>query len=94
MFSQIQLIIGSVIVAIAIGAGWYVKSLNDQVVKCKANTKIQKARYDKEIAHYDTAIIDITKFYDGKIADIGTFKRRDNETDCEASKRFFNNTSY
>ena len=49
MFSQVQLIIISLVFAAMVMAGLYVKSLNDQVVVCKANTKIQKARYDKEI---------------------------------------------
>jgi len=94
MTNQVKLIIGVIIFGLIGSAGLYVKSLNDQVIKCKANTSIQKTRYEKEIKSYDAAILDITAYYEGRVKDVTKFKRRDNETDCQASKRFLDSASY
>lgn len=94
MINQLNMIIGGVVLVALVGVGWYVKSLNDKVITCKANTSIQKNKYEKDIAGYKKAIDDIVDFYDKKIEDIDTFKRRDDETDCEAGKRFLDSFSY
>ena len=91
---NIRLIIGGVLLLVFVSIGWYVKSLNDQVVTCKANTKIQIAQYKRHLKSYEDAIDNIAEYYDIEIKNIKDFKRKNNETACEASKRFFDNFNY
>lgn len=94
MITQMQMIIVAVSLSVLIGIGLYVKSLNDQVIVCETNTKIQKDRYETSLENYDKNIEDIAKYYNGEITKVDTFKRTSNETDCQASKRFFDRTGY
>ena len=82
-----------VFVMIASSLLW-VKSLNDKVVQCKANTKIMKAQHKLRLSDYEKNIEDIVEFYDGRINTIDTFEGRSDETDCESSKRFLDGFSY
>lgn len=49
-----------------------------------------KERYDRYIKSYQDAMKSVVTFYDGEIGNIKKFKRRSNETECEAANRLLN----
>ncbi|MEA3279453.1 MAG: hypothetical protein U9Q38_02470 [Thermodesulfobacteriota bacterium] len=91
---NITLVLGGIVFIVFIGLGWYIKSLNDENIECKVNTKLQKQKHKLEIDRYEKDIKSIVSFYDGKITDVDNFKKGKNETDCQAAKRFLDGASY
>lgn len=96
MFSvtQIKLIAVGIVFAIIFVSSLWVKNLYDNNMKCKINTKTEEDKHKIKIKYYEENIHDIIEFYNGEIEAVGNFKKGTNETDCEASKRFFNSRSY
>lgn len=94
MFSQVQLIIGGVVLAIIGIMGVTIHFQDKQITTCKSNTKLQKELHKQAIKSYEEAIDSISEYYDIKLSDVDSFERKENETDCQASHRFFNNANY
>jgi len=94
MLDKITIIISAIVLVLLIIVGWYIKSLNDENIECKVNTKLQKQKHKTEIQRYEKDIKSIVSFYDGKIKDVDNFKKGKDETDCQAGKRFLDSASY
>ena len=92
--SQIKVGIFVVFLGLLAGLGWYIKTINDENIECKVNTKIQKQQYKEGMDRYEEDIKSIVTFYDEEKEKVNKFKRRDNETDCQASRRFLDSASY
>lgn len=66
-------------------------------LQAKVNSEIARQErdlYDSRIASYDSAILDITQFYDFELKNIDDFKKDDNETECDASYRILREFKY
>ena len=88
------MILGGVVFVMVLGFGIYVKYLNDTVVECKALKAIEKITNEERVKHYNTIIEDIVVYYEERADKVDSFKKDKNETDCQASKRFFDGFSY
>lgn len=94
MLSRVHIILSVVVITTFTLMLVTIKVKDKQVATCKANTKLQKALYKKAINGYENAIQNIDKVYDEKLSRVINFERRVDETDCDASYRFFNNVNY
>ena len=94
MFSNVKLILAGIVAILVISLGLWIKSMYDDNIECKANTKILTADYKRDKKNYDRDVISIVSFYENESKEVDTFKGRKDETDCEASKRFFYSRSY
>lgn len=92
--NQLQLIIGAIVFAIFVASGWYVKSLYDENMQCKINTKSKEEAYKVKTKYYEENIKDIVSFFEGERSEVNNFKKGSNETDCEATKRFLDSRPY
>jgi len=66
-------------------------------LKAKVATEIakeQKALYDKAVSGYEYGIKQIAKRYESEIVEIDSFKRNDDEDECQASFRMLNGFKY
>lgn len=66
----------------------------EQLTTIKAQRDNERARYVRYMHSYDEAIKSIVKYYDTEITQVKDFKRRDNETDCEAANRLLTGFRY
>lgn len=66
----------------------------DKVTLILAQSKESKRKYDERVKSYEYARDEVAKYYNEAIDAIEEFKRGDNETDCEAANRLFNNAQY
>lgn len=65
-------------------------SLSKELLKIEVASEQEYARYDRDMKAFDYAMKEVVKFYDGTIADIKSFKKGTNETDCQAANRLLN----
>lgn len=78
---------------------WYftyqeLESSKEELTSIKAQRDNERQRYQRYMTSYDDAIKSIVKYYDTEIIQVKDFKRRDNETDCEAANRLLDSFKY
>lgn len=94
MINKILIYVILGLAVVTIGLGMYANNLSNKVITCKANTEILKDRHKNEMKRHDADKIIIADYFQGELDKSKDFKRRDNETDCDASRRFFDTRNY
>lgn len=94
MFDWVKAAPYIILVVAVVGFGMWVKELNDANVLCKAEKQAYIIQKDKRAERYDKDMKVVVEYYDNELLELEKFKRRKDETDCEATRRFFDGRSY
>ena len=60
----------------------------------QASSDKYKHEVEQRVKYFDSALIDIGRFFDSELDKLNNFERDVNETECEAADRLFDNFSY